>query len=220
MRSSWRVNSVRILVGRLVNGTSFSVRVSGNSSRIYERKHEENPPQWYKYDFFLSLFIYLPLKSHLFPHKKRKFNLILVYGTIKFCKFLSYLQTTWRGWRIRRKWPLRRTTIGMTSGIGQKKPHHQQLTVAAKAGNVQRNVTTGTGTGTGTRPRPQPIAGTPPPDPSEKCADQKMIQQTCTFFGLDLVREDLLLSREQRFKFKRIEDKRKNTVESLTLCKF
>lgn len=37
-----------------------------------------------------------------------------------------------------------------------------------------------------TRPRPQPIAGTPPPDPNEKC-DQKMIQQTCTLFGLDLV---------------------------------
>lgn len=67
--------------------------------------------------------------------------------------------------------------------IGQKKL--QQTT--GNTGTVQRNVTTGTGTGTGTRPRPQPIAGTPPPDPSEKCADQKMIQQTCTLFGLDLV---------------------------------
>lgn len=37
-----------------------------------------------------------------------------------------------------------------------------------------------------TRPRPQPIAGTPPPDPSEKC-DSKVIQQTCSLFGLDLV---------------------------------
>lgn len=37
-----------------------------------------------------------------------------------------------------------------------------------------------------TRPRPQPIAGTPPPDPNEKC-DAKTIQQTCTLFGLDLV---------------------------------
>lgn len=41
-------------------------------------------------------------------------------------------------------------------------------------------------TGTATRPRPQPIAGTPPPDPNEKC-DAKIIQQTCTLFGLDLV---------------------------------
>lgn len=38
-----------------------------------------------------------------------------------------------------------------------------------------------------TRPRPQPIAGTPPPDPNEKC-DTKVIQQTCNLFGLDLVR--------------------------------
>lgn len=43
-----------------------------------------------------------------------------------------------------------------------------------------------TNTGTTTRPRPQPIAGTPPPDPNEKC-DAKIIQQTCTLFGLDLV---------------------------------
>ncbi|EDW02923.1 myosin-1 isoform X2 [Drosophila grimshawi] len=41
--------------------------------------------------------------------------------------------------------------------------------------------------GTVTRPRPQPIAGTPPPDPHEKC-DQKILQQTCTLFGLDLER--------------------------------
>ncbi|XP_034099919.1 unconventional myosin-Ia isoform X2 [Drosophila albomicans] len=43
------------------------------------------------------------------------------------------------------------------------------------------------GIGTVTRPRPQPIAGTPPPDPHEKC-DQKIIQQTCSLFGLDLER--------------------------------
>ena len=43
------------------------------------------------------------------------------------------------------------------------------------------------GAGIGVRPRPQPIAGTPPPDPTDKC-DQKMIQQTCTLFGLDLER--------------------------------
>mgnify|MGYP004583328849 CR=1 FL=1 len=96
------------------------------------------------------------------------------------------LQSTWRGWRVRRRWPLRKTTIGVTSGIGQKKPQQPSST---NTGTVQRNVTTAAGTGTGTRPRPQPIAGTPPPDPSEKCADQKMIQQTCTLFGLDLVSE-------------------------------
>lgn len=45
--------------------------------------------------------------------------------------------------------------------------------------------------GTVTRPRPQPIAGTPPPDPHEKC-DQKIIQQTCSLFGLDLVSKNLV----------------------------
>ncbi|XP_050477074.1 unconventional myosin-IXb isoform X2 [Bombus affinis] len=100
-------------------------------------------------------------------------------------KAATVIQSTWRGWRVRRRWPLRKTTIGVTSGIGQKKP---QQPTSANTGTVQRNVTTATGTGTGTRPRPQPIAGTPPPDPSEKCADQKMIQQTCTLFGLDLER--------------------------------
>ncbi|XP_037827654.1 rho GTPase-activating protein gacK-like, partial [Lucilia sericata] len=44
-----------------------------------------------------------------------------------------------------------------------------------------------TNLGTVTRPRPQPIAGTPPPDPNEKC-DTKIIQQTCSLFGLDLER--------------------------------
>ncbi|XP_076640279.1 unconventional myosin-IXb-like dachs isoform X1 [Colletes latitarsis] len=97
----------------------------------------------------------------------------------------TVIQATWRGWRVRRRWPLRKTTIGVTSGMGQKK--HQQPT-STNTGTVQRNVTTATGAGSGTRPRPQPIAGTPPPDPSEKCADQKMIQQTCTLYGLDLER--------------------------------
>ncbi|XP_043256295.1 unconventional myosin-IXb [Colletes gigas] len=97
----------------------------------------------------------------------------------------TVIQATWRGWRVRRRWPLRKTTIGVTSGMGQKK--HQQPT-STNTGTVQRNVTAATGTGSGTRPRPQPIAGTPPPDPSEKCADQKMIQQTCTLYGLDLER--------------------------------
>ncbi|XP_076246959.1 unconventional myosin-IXb-like dachs [Calliopsis andreniformis] len=97
----------------------------------------------------------------------------------------TVIQATWRGWRVRRRWPIRKTTIGVTAGIGQKKP---QQPASTNTGTVQRSVTTATSTGTGTRPRPQPIAGTPPPDPSEKCADQKMIQQTCTLFGLDLER--------------------------------
>lgn len=70
----------------------------------------------------------------------------------------------------------------MSAGPGLGPKQNQQN---VNSTSHQRNATSGTGTGT--RPRPQPIAGTPPPDPSEKCADQKMIQQTCTLFGLDLV---------------------------------
>lgn len=36
------------------------------------------------------------------------------------------------------------------------------------------------------RPRPAPIAGTPPPDPADKC-DPALVKRTCSLFGLDLV---------------------------------
>ncbi|XP_012278608.1 unconventional myosin-IXb [Orussus abietinus] len=98
-------------------------------------------------------------------------------------KAATAIQATWRGWRIRRRWLVRKTTLVPGSGIGQKQPQP----TSGNTGTVQRSVNS-SGTGNGTRPRPQPITGTPPPDPSEKCADQKMIQQTCTLFGLDLER--------------------------------
>ncbi|XP_043288303.1 unconventional myosin-IXb isoform X2 [Venturia canescens] len=98
-------------------------------------------------------------------------------------KAATAIQSTWRGWRVRRRWPIRKSTMNVSAGLGLKQ---NQQNVSATS--HQRNGTSGTGSGTGTRPRPQPIAGTPPPDPSEKCADQKMIQQTCTLFGLDLER--------------------------------
>ncbi|CAG9087278.1 unnamed protein product [Plutella xylostella] len=37
------------------------------------------------------------------------------------------------------------------------------------------------------RPRPAPIAGTPPPDPADKC-DPALVRHTCSLFGLDLER--------------------------------
>ncbi|KAJ2944094.1 hypothetical protein O0L34_g18061 [Tuta absoluta] len=37
------------------------------------------------------------------------------------------------------------------------------------------------------RPRPAPIAGTPPPDPHDKC-DPQLVKRTCSLFGLDLER--------------------------------
>ncbi|XP_037069568.1 myosin-I heavy chain-like [Pollicipes pollicipes] len=69
------------------------------------------------------------------------------------------VQSAWRGWRVRRRWPQMRRNM-----------EHRQRN---KSGP--------------TRPRPQPIAGTPPPDALDRC-DQKTIQQTCSLFGLDLER--------------------------------
>ncbi|XP_047993590.1 unconventional myosin-IXAa isoform X1 [Leguminivora glycinivorella] len=37
------------------------------------------------------------------------------------------------------------------------------------------------------RPRPAPIAGTPPPEPTDKC-DPHLVSRTCSLFGLDLER--------------------------------
>ncbi|KAF5298984.1 hypothetical protein FQA39_LY11616 [Lamprigera yunnana] len=80
------------------------------------------------------------------------------------------IQATWRGYRFRCRWAnIRREKELQSSGINQS--------------TINRN----TNTGTTTRPRPQPIAGTPPPDLAEKC-DNKIIQQTCNLFGLDLER--------------------------------
>lgn len=81
-------------------------------------------------------------------------------------KAATLIQATWRGWRCRVR--LNKT----------KKEKTQDATI-----KTVRNTTNGTTT----RPRPQPIAGTPPPDPNEKC-DTKIIQQTCNLFGLDLER--------------------------------
>ncbi|KAF0300387.1 Myosin-VIIa [Amphibalanus amphitrite] len=69
------------------------------------------------------------------------------------------VQSTWRGWHVRRRWPQMRRNM-----------EHRQRN---KSGPP--------------RPRPQPIAGTPPPDALERC-DQRTIQQTCSLFGLDLER--------------------------------
>lgn len=88
------------------------------------------------------------------------------------------IQSTWRGWRLRRRWPALRRNLELqhaTPGVGS---------AASRSVNVGGG---GAATGSSARPRPQPIAGTPPPDPNEKC-DQKMIQKTCTLFGLDLER--------------------------------
>lgn len=90
-------------------------------------------------------------------------------------KSATVIQATWRGWRLRCRW----------NNIKREKE-----LLNASAGTSTKNTGARSrqeATGTCQRPRPQPIAGTPPPDPNEKC-DNKIIQQTCTLFGLDLER--------------------------------
>ncbi|XP_076268731.1 unconventional myosin-IXb-like dachs isoform X3 [Rhynchophorus ferrugineus] len=87
-------------------------------------------------------------------------------------KAATLIQSTWRGWRCRYRW----------STLRREKPEP----LAAVAG-PPKTAQSRTGAIPSTRPRPQPIAGTPPPDMTEKC-DAKIIQQTCNLFGLDLER--------------------------------
>lgn len=93
-------------------------------------------------------------------------------------KSATIIQATWRGWRLRCRWNniRREKELLNASAIAS--------TSAQKTGARSRQESSG---GACQRPRPQPIAGTPPPDPNEKC-DNKIIQQTCTLFGLDLER--------------------------------
>ncbi|XP_071057490.1 myosin-VIIa isoform X2 [Onthophagus taurus] len=81
-------------------------------------------------------------------------------------KSATIIQSVWRGWKSRYRWSI----------IKRDKVLQINTTSVGRVGN-----------GVSTRPRPQPIAGTPPPDPNEKC-DSKIIQQTCNLFGLDLER--------------------------------
>ncbi|RZF39453.1 hypothetical protein LSTR_LSTR000974 [Laodelphax striatellus] len=112
------------------------------------------------------------------------------------------IQATWRGWHMRSRWPVIRRnleqlhlqspqSLNNTTTSARVNNNNSSSNLAARSAansTTAAVISTTTGnTATLTRPRPQPIAGTPPPDPSEKC-DQKMIQQTCTLFGLDMER--------------------------------
>lgn len=83
-------------------------------------------------------------------------------------KSATIIQATWRGWRCRFRWASVKREKELQASSSTQPPVN-------RSGNG------------GARPRPQPIAGTPPPDPNEKC-DAKIIQQTCNLFGLDLER--------------------------------
>ncbi|XP_043652331.1 unconventional myosin-Vc isoform X1 [Drosophila teissieri] len=125
-------------------------------------------------------------------------------------KSATLMQATWRGWWWRKKMgsggpkrsklpghqqaPLANSKVTPNSAAQSKAASSTMAALAAVAAAAPISVprlsakTTNLGIGgTVARPRPQPIAGTPPPDPQEKC-DQKIIQQTCNLFGLDLER--------------------------------
>ncbi|EDW88539.2 unconventional myosin-IXa isoform X2 [Drosophila yakuba] len=125
-------------------------------------------------------------------------------------KSATLMQATWRGWWWRKKMgsggpkrsklpghqqtPLSNSKATPNSAAQSKAASSTMAALAAVAAAAPISVprlsakTTNLGIGgTVARPRPQPIAGTPPPDPQEKC-DQKIIQQTCNLFGLDLER--------------------------------
>ncbi|XP_073968429.1 unconventional myosin-IXb-like dachs isoform X3 [Rhodnius prolixus] len=92
------------------------------------------------------------------------------------------VQSAWRGHQARKRWPVLRRALQQAHHAPPPPPAPcaaQSANKGARGGVVP--------TSTLTRPRPQPISGTPPPDPTEKC-DHKIIQQTCTLFGLDLER--------------------------------
>ncbi|XP_037959001.1 myosin-G heavy chain-like, partial [Teleopsis dalmanni] len=107
-------------------------------------------------------------------------------------KSATLIQATWRGWQLRKKMG---GTKRRRAGVLGVPPNKLNKPVNAGSGSggvgppnaLPRLSAKSTNMSTVTRPRPQPIAGTPPPDPNEKC-DSKVIQQTCNIFGLDLER--------------------------------
>lgn len=78
------------------------------------------------------------------------------------------IQSVWRGLTCRRRWPqLKRSLYVLRS---------QKTRASAETSRSH------TPNAPGSRPRPQPISGTPPPD-----ACDKVVEKTCTLFGMDLV---------------------------------
>ncbi|XP_037074350.1 myosin-I heavy chain-like [Pollicipes pollicipes] len=97
-------------------------------------------------------------KRHIFLTEGTRQRLEQLREQIRLCAAVL-VQSVWRGWRVRRRWPQMRRNM-----------EHRQRN---KSGP--------------TRPRPQPITGTPPPDVPERC-EPLAVQQTCSLFGLDLER--------------------------------
>nr|XP_016945884.1 unconventional myosin-IXb isoform X2 [Drosophila suzukii] len=155
-----------------------------------------------------------PGKRHVFLSEGIRQHLEHLRTEIRH-KSATLMQATWRGWWWRKKvgtGAVKRSraqghhpgqsgaaplpvTKGTQNTSAQNKAASSTMAAlaavaAAAPSSVPRLSAKSTNLGIGgtvARPRPQPIAGTPPPDPQEKC-DQKIIQQTCNLFGLDLER--------------------------------
>ncbi|EAA13850.4 AGAP009933-PA, partial [Anopheles gambiae str. PEST] len=160
----------------------------------------ENPPEL---DGSVTL-SWAPGKRHIFLSEGIRQHLERLRTEVRM-KSATLIQATWRGWNLRKRLgTIRRThdihlmggallSINKTSSecftfecnVAQCWSNKCIFITGARTGNVTHS--NANNTGTATRPRPQPIAGTPPPDPNEKC-DSKIIAQTCTLFGLDLER--------------------------------
>lgn len=89
----------------------------------------------------------------------------------------TLIQATWRGYFVRRCWPAMKQNLIIKN-------------LALKSNSAPINPVVNS-----LRPRPQPITGTPPPSPAQhapkptEMCDQKIIQQTCLLYGIDLVSE-------------------------------
>ncbi|XP_018785879.1 PREDICTED: myosin-G heavy chain isoform X2 [Bactrocera latifrons] len=148
----------------------------------------ENPPVL---DGSVTL-AWAPGKRHVFLSEGMRQHLEHLRAEIR-TKSATLIQATWRGWQWRKKMGGVKRTRGV-NGVITMLPTASSATKLTKllpnngANSIPRLSAKSTNLmGTVTRPRPQPIAGTPPPDPNEKC-DTKIIQQTCSLFGLDLER--------------------------------
>ncbi|XP_036321493.1 unconventional myosin-Vb-like [Rhagoletis pomonella] len=149
----------------------------------------ENPPVL---DGSVTL-AWAPGKRHVFLSEGMRQHLEHLRAEIR-TKSATLIQATWRGWQWRKKMGGgKRTRVGGGNSVMPILPavtttKLTKLLPNSGANSLPRLSAKSTNLmGTVTRPRPQPIAGTPPPDPNEKC-DTKIIQQTCSLFGLDLER--------------------------------
>uniref|UniRef100_A0A182IL01 Uncharacterized protein n=1 Tax=Anopheles atroparvus TaxID=41427 RepID=A0A182IL01_ANOAO len=142
----------------------------------------ENPPEL---DGSVTL-SWAPGKRHIFLSEGIRQHLERLRAEVR-TKSATLIQATWRGWNLRKRLGTIRRTHDIQLMGGALHSIKQNSGSGNRTGNVTHGNGTGNNTGTATRPRPQPIAGTPPPDPNEKC-DSKIIAQTCTLFGLDLER--------------------------------